>query len=122
MYTQGIRRLRMNILPTVRRDAQHLLLLFLALAGTLSAQVSASISGRVEDASNAAIRGATITVKSLETGATRMATTDDSGNFRVLSVSVGPHEVRASKPGFKTEVRNRVNLVVGQDAVVNLRL
>src|SRR5271157_1279455 len=86
------------------------------------AQVSASISGKVEDASNAAVRGATVTVKNLETGAARVAITDDAGNYRVLSLSVGPHEVRAAKPGFQTEVRSRVNLVVGQSAVVNLRL
>ena len=86
------------------------------------AQVSASISGKVEDASNAAVRGATVTVKNLETGAARVAITDDAGNYRVLSLSVGPHEVRAAKLGFKTEVRSRVNLVVGQSAVVNVRL
>src|SRR5690349_6610022 len=114
----------MKILSRTRQEVrvQRVLLLLVAVAGTVSAQVSASISGKIEDASNAAIRGATVTVKSLETGATRVVTTDDGGNFRALSLAVGPHEVRASKTGFKTEVRNRVNLVVGQDAVVNMRL
>ena len=44
------------------------------------------------------------------------------GNYRALSLGIGPHEVRASKTGFKTQIRNRINLEVGQDAVVNLRL
>ncbi len=116
VYTQEDQGVGMKILPIV---------CVLVLAGTSEsarAQVSASISGKVEDASSAAVRGATVTVKSLETGATRVVTTDEAGNFRALSLAVGPHEVRASKPGFKTEIRNRVNLVVGQDAVVNLRL
>ena len=89
----------MKILSRTRQEVrvQRVLLLLMAVAGTVSAQVSASISGKVEDASNAAIRGATVTVKSLETGATRVVTTDDGGNFRALSLAVGPHEVRASK-------------------------
>src|ERR1051326_3500767 len=96
--------------------------ILLAIPAPVWAQVSASITGKVEDASNAPVHGATVTVKSLETGATRVVTTDDAGNYRVLSLSVGPHEVKAAKTGFKTAVRGRVNLVVGQDAVVNLRL
>jgi hypothetical protein len=97
--------------------------LLLAL-GTLVlwAQVTASISGRVEDATGAGVGGATITVKNLETGATRVVTTSDSGNFRVLSLPVGPQEVKVEKPGFKEAVRTGINLEVGQEAVLNLQL
>ena len=66
--------------------------------------------------------GAAVTVKSLETGATRSVLTDDNGSFRVLALSVGPQEVRAVKTGFKAAVRLGINLVVGQEAVVKLRL
>ena len=86
------------------------------------AQVTAAISGRVEDASGAAVGGANVTVKSLETGATRSVTTDETGNFSVLSLPVGSHEVRAERAGFKSAVRTGINLSVGQEAVVNLRL
>ncbi len=48
--------------------------------------------------------------------------TDDTGNFRAMSLPVGPYQVRAEKTGFKTQVRTGVNLAVGQEAVVNLRL
>ena len=106
----------MKILPMV------CVLMVQALAVPAPAQVAAAISGKVEDASSAAVRKATVTVKSLETGATRVVTTDEAGNYRVLSLGIGPHEVRASNTGFKTEIRNRINLEVGQDAVVNLRL
>jgi transcriptional regulator of nitric oxide reductase len=76
----------------------------------------------VEDASGAAVSGATVTVKNVETGAIRTSTTDDTGNFRILSLNVGPQEVKAEKSGFKTAVRSGVNLVVGQEALVNLQL
>ena len=102
-----------------------ILLVALALAVTPEpgwTQVNATISGRVEDATGAAVGGATVTVKSLETGATRVVTTDETGNFRVLSLPVGLQEVRAEKAGFKSTVRTGINLAVGQEAVVNVRL
>src|SRR5215510_14923966 len=86
------------------------------------AQVTATISGKVEDASGAAVGGATVIVKSLETGATRNVTTDEAGNYRIVSVPLGAQEVRAEKPGFRSAVRTGISLVVAQEAVVNLRL
>ncbi len=102
-----------------------ILLVALALAVTPEpgwTQVNATISGRVEDATGAAVGGATVTVKSLETGATRAVTTDETGDFRVLSLPVGLQEVRAEKAGFKSTVRTGINLAVGQEAVVNVQL
>jgi hypothetical protein len=93
-----------------------------ASMGLVQAQIGAAISGRVEDASGAAVSGATVTVKSLDTGATRVVTTNASGEYSALSLPVGPQEVRAEKPGFKTAVRLGINLAVGQEGIVNLRL
>jgi hypothetical protein len=105
------------------RERKYLLLgVLLLLPGILSAQVTAAISGRVEDASGSAVGGVTITVKSVETGATRSVTTDTNGNYRVLSLPVGRQELKAEKTGFKTAVRSGINLEVGQEAVVNLGL
>ena len=69
----------------------------LALPGIARAQVAASIVGNVTDSTGAAVKDAKITVKSLDTGATREATTDDAGDFRFLSLPLGPQEVRAKK-------------------------
>jgi len=88
----------------------------------LRAQVSASISGRVLDPSGAAVAGATVTVKSLDTGASRTATTDDSGNYAALGLPLGPQEVTVEKSGFNGSGPLKVTLVVGQDAVVNVGL
>src|SRR2546426_5278465 len=86
------------------------------------AQVTATISGKVEDASGAAVGGAIVAVKNVETGATRTVMTDEMGNYRALALPVGSQEVRAEKPGFRAAVRAGINLVVGQEAVVNLKL
>ena len=51
-----------------------------------------------------------------------MVTTDEGGNFNVLSLAVGEYELKAEKTGFKAALRTGINLVAGQEAVVNLRL
>jgi carboxypeptidase family protein len=102
-------------------------LLFMALlvaasSSVATAQVTAAISGRIEDPSGAAVPGATVTVTSLETGASRTVTADEAGNYRVLSLPVGGYAVKAEKTGFKTASQTGINLAVGQQAVVNVKL
>ena len=100
------------------------LLFTFALIGSnlVLAQVTGSISGIVQDTSGAAVPNATVTVRSLETGATRTILTGDIGSYRALSLPVGQYEIRAEKEGFKTAVRTGIDLVVGQAAAVNLNL
>jgi hypothetical protein len=97
-------------------------LLLLAGGSLALAQVSASVSGRTTDASGANIPQTTVTVLNQETGVARSATTDDSGNYRVLSLPVGRYEIKAEKPGFKTAIQTGINLTVGQEAELNLTL
>jgi hypothetical protein len=99
-----------------------IVLALFASAEPAAAQVTAAISGRVEDPTGAGVGGATVTVKSFDTGATRTVRTDDAGSYRVLSLPLGPQELKVEKPGFKSAVRAGINLVVGQEAVVNVRL
>jgi len=86
------------------------------------AQATAALSGRVEDASGAAIGGATVTVISEETGASRTAATEEDGSYRILALPVGRYEIRAEKSGFKGQTQKGLNLVVGEQAVVNAKL
>src|SRR5437016_14387775 len=82
------------------------------------AQVTATISGKVEDASGAAVGGAIVAVKNVETGATRTVMTDEMGNYRALSLHVGSQDVREEKPGFSAAVRTGSNSAVSRDVVV----
>src|SRR2546427_6615588 len=91
-------------------------------AGTIHAQVTASVFGRVEDASGAAVPGAVVTVTNLETGAVRTASSGEAGNYRVLSLPVGRYEVKAELTGFKGARQTGISLAVGEEAVVNLKL
>jgi Carboxypeptidase regulatory-like domain/TonB-dependent Receptor Plug Domain len=89
---------------------------------SLTAQVSAVISGTVTDQSGAVVSAATVTVKSLDTGSERSTSTDDSGFYRVVFLPVAEYEIRVQKPGFTDAVRTGVHLVVGQSATVDLSL
>jgi hypothetical protein len=97
-------------------------LIFFLGGNPLRAQVAASLSGTIQDASGAGVPLATITVTSLETGAQRVVIADGEGYYRVLSLSVGRYEMKAEKIGFKTAVQADFDLVVGQQGVVNLSL
>ena len=112
----------MTALAKRLRNACLLPACFFVLAPLGHAQGTASISGRVEDASHAAVSGATVTVKSLETGILRVVTTDETGDYRASSLPLGAQEVKVEKPGFKTDVRQGVSLRVGQEATVDFRL
>jgi hypothetical protein len=81
-----------------------------------------SISGTVHDATGAVLPGVTITAKHVESGLTRTAISDETGSYNIQLLPVGAYEITTELTGFKQEVRRGVNLVVGQQAVINLTL
>jgi len=89
---------------------------------SLSAQVSAGLSGTVTDQSGAVVSAAVITAKNIDTGAARDTVTDATGHYQLSALPLGPYEVRARRTGFTEEIRKGVHLVVGQDGTVDLSL
>jgi hypothetical protein len=105
--------------------SRYLPVIFISLIlGSLAcAQVTTgTISGVVQDASGAAIPGAMVTIKNVDTGTTRNLTTDAGGRYTAPDLTVGAYEVTAQQSGFQTEVRSGITLTVGREAVVNLGL
>jgi len=86
------------------------------------AQVSAKLSGVITDPSGAAVTGATVTGKSLDTGIARTASTDSNGRYTFFALPVGLYEVRVTKDGFAEGIRSGIRLAVGQDASADLTL
>jgi hypothetical protein len=58
----------------------------------------------------------------MHTEVQRDTVTDAAGRYQVLALPVGEYEIAVKKSGFAEEVRRGVQLVVGQDATVDLRL
>src|SRR5882762_5044400 len=81
-----------------------------------------TISGVVRDATRAVLPGATVTARHIESGLTRTGGTNESGDYKMPSLPVGPYELTVDLPGFRQQVRRGINLNVGQEAVVNLTL
>ncbi|HLK22887.1 MAG TPA: carboxypeptidase-like regulatory domain-containing protein [Bryobacteraceae bacterium] len=89
---------------------------------TAFAQVSAILSGTVTDQSGAVISAAEVTVKNVDTGASRGSMTDTGGRYQFTSLPVGQYELRATKARFQEEVRTGIRLVVNQNATVDMEL
>jgi hypothetical protein len=84
--------------------------------------VGATLSGTVRDATGAALSGATVTVKQLETGASRTLVTGADGRYAAPSVPVGNYTVTAAHDGFAAQERTGISLAVAQSLVVDFQL
>src|SRR4030095_6851656 len=71
------------------------------------------IQGSITDPSGAAVAGANVEAKNLDTNFTRSQDSDSGGRFAFLQMPPGRYTVTASKSGFAT-VRGNVDLTVGQ--------
>jgi len=102
--------------------------LVLALAGcfvppaALGQATSGTISGTVTDQSGATVLGAAVSVRNLDTNVTRTAATEADGRFNFPGLPVGRYEVIIEVKGFAKYVRGPINLVLNQEAVVNVEL
>lgn len=93
------------------------LLVIFVLATSVAAQTqitTGTIQGTVVDENNAAVPGASVEIKNLETNSTRNLTTDEEGRFVALSLPPGRYKVTVTKQGFATLLVESANLTVGQ--------
>jgi len=68
----------------------------------------ATISGRVLDSQGAAVPGAAVSVRQIDTNLTVQATTQADGRFRFPYLKIGRYELRARLQGFKDSARTLV--------------
>src|SRR5580693_8451729 len=104
--------------------------LFIAAVGFLlsssltfaQAQTGASLSGMVMDQTGAALRDVAVTIRNVDTGATRTIATDGGGHYQASGLPLGRVEIRAAKKGFADETLTGISLAVGQDATVDIKM
>jgi len=107
--------LRFFVVPAKGLVICLLLTLVFATAVVAQTQItSGTIQGTVLDANGAAVPGAIVEVKNVETNFSRGLTTDEDGRFVGLSLPPGKYTVTVSKQGFATLVVEDANLTVGQ--------
>ncbi len=103
---------------------RFLLVTFFVLAAVSSSgaqTITATLEGRVLDASGGAVPGASISVANTATGLARATTSGDDGGYRLLLLPVGEYTVTAEKQGFAKQAR-KVVLEVGQVAALDFAL
>jgi hypothetical protein len=85
--------------------------------------VTATIEGRVLDATGLPVAGVTISAINSATGFKRVTMTDDEGRYLLIGLPVeGQYEIRAAGPGFAVDVREGVTVRPDQALVVDFTL
>jgi hypothetical protein len=91
----------------------------LATAQAMAQGLTGEVSGRIQDAHDRLIAGATVTLTSVDTGVLRTAQSNDSGEFRFLDVLPGNYALKIEDAGFKTFEKSGVALSSGEHLVVS---
>src|SRR5262245_45307828 len=83
-----------------------------------------SIVGHVQDSSDAAVPGASVTILNTETNQSRQTTTNEAGDYRFPTILSGAYELKISKAGFggfsRTGIVVTINSISRVDASLQI--
>jgi Carboxypeptidase regulatory-like domain len=97
--------------------------MFVLAAGQLFSQaVNGSLLGTVIDASGATVPGAKVTITETKTGLSRNMNTNESGNYSFPTLDSGTYRVSVEHPGFRTGVKEGVEVLVNTTVRADLTL
>lgn len=96
--------------------------LILLSASVLAQTTLGTITGRVLDASGAAISNASVTATNAGTGIPYRTNTNDAGNYVLQQLAVGTYDVEVEAKGFRKFVRKGVELNVAQTLSIDASL
>ena len=100
-----------------------LLALLFAITPTCSPQETrGNILGYVTDPSNAAVAGAAVTVKNIDTNIVEALKTNESGYFEAQLLIPGNYQVSVEATGFRTELREGLVLAAGAHLGLDFKL
>src|SRR5215469_9659953 len=81
-----------------------------------------TILGTVSDSSGAAVPGATVTIKNLDTGLTRTVASQDDGSYSAPELPIGNYSATVEKAGFKSGVVTGIKVEVSKESRVDVTL
>jgi len=93
-----------------------------AAAPVYAQGTTGTIAGRIVDEQGAALPGATVIGKNIETGFTRASNTDAEGLYRLTALPVGTYDLTIELSGFSKHEQKGIILNVGQTLDVNIPL
>lgn len=106
------------------RNAKILLFVaLLTLAFSAGAQTaSTSLNGTMSDAHGSVIPGASLTLSNPETGFSRETKTNGQGVYQFLQVPPATYQLDAAAPGFATQTRSNLVLMVNTPATLDIAM
>lgn len=81
-------------------------LLIANLSGLLAQSVTQSVQGLVTDSSGAAVEGARVMIRNVDTGVERTQLSNQAGLYSFQLMEVGNYQVKCERPGFRSAVVN----------------
>ncbi len=109
----------------LRRAARLGVILFLSsclhFASAQQTVTSATLGGRVEDASGAIVSGALVMATNLDTNQAQTVTSDEEGRYKFSYLPAGTYRLTIERAGFNT-LEQQLTLTIGQALDVPLKL
>ena len=96
--------------------------LVIASTPVLAETEAGRIVGVLKDPSGALVPGGQISIKNLDSGATRSTTTDQQGRYTFVAVPVGRYQASATSSGFAASVRNDITVTAGRETTIGFEL
>ena len=94
-------------------------LMVLAAAADRAQTFRGTILGMVTDATGAAVPGATVTVRNVDTGLLRKTESQADGSYLVPELPIGTYDVTIEKTGFQTSITSGVKVDVAAERRVD---
>ena len=97
-------------------------MLFAATSFSYAQNASATLTGSVTDPTGAAIPGAEVIVTNESTGFKTTVTTNGAGQYTATQLTPARYTVTATAKGFKSVVEHGIELAVGEQGRLNVKL
>src|SRR5262249_9096718 len=107
---------RFCMVPGLTRPCHPLLAVLLTLAAAipLHADVTGSILGIVTDSSGAVLANVQVIATNLDTNLSRTVSSDSTGEYRILALPVGHYKVESMLTGFQKFLATGIDLTVNE--------
>jgi Carboxypeptidase regulatory-like domain/TonB dependent receptor/TonB-dependent Receptor Plug Domain len=106
----------------MKRLVSTILIVFSLAVATQAQTFRGTILGTVTDSSGAAIDGATVTARNVDTGLERTTQTSGDGGYSIPELPLGTYKVTVTKVGFQTSVATDVKVDVAAESRVDAAL
>jgi hypothetical protein len=98
------------------------LLVFLISVLSVAQEFRGTVQGDVTDPSHSAVAGASVALKSIDTGIERSVNANETGHYVFTFVAPGAYTLSVKASGFKTTVREGIQLSINDSLRVDVEM